>query len=76
MLGGGLRPQFINNTKLLKKGESIFFNIIYLFSIVFNRDNETIVGGGSANKFKAGANFNTFKSFVDWRYKLGGDLIE
>lgn len=46
MLGGGLRPQFINNTKLLKKGESIFFNIIYLFSIVFNRDNETIVGGG------------------------------
>lgn len=44
--GGGLRPQFINNTKLLKKGESIFFNIIYLFSIVFNRDNETIVGGG------------------------------
>lgn len=45
-VGGGLRPQFINNTKLLKKGESIFFNIIYLFSIVFNRDNETIVGGG------------------------------
>ena len=45
--GGGLRPQSINNIKLIKKGESIFFDlIIYLFNIVFKRDNETIVGGG------------------------------